>query len=58
MGTNQALSMVQPGENMKTQVAEMTRSQYAIRALDWPFERPIFSSSHFRDGAGDEPGRW
>ena len=39
-------------ENMKTQVAEMTRSQYAIRALDWLFERPIFSSSHFRDAAG------
>ena len=39
-------------ENMKTQVAEMTRSQYAIRALDWIFERPIFSSSHFRDAAG------
>ena len=39
-------------ENMKTKVAEMTRSQYAIRALDWIFERPIFSSSHFRDAAG------
>ena len=39
-------------ENMKTKVAERTRSQYAIRALDWIFERPIFSSSHFRDAAG------
>ena len=34
-------------EEMKRRVPEMTRSQYAIRALDWIFERPIFSSSHF-----------
>ncbi len=32
---------------MKHRVPEMTRSQYAIRALDWIFERPIFSSSNF-----------
>lgn len=39
-------------EHMKVQVVEITRSQYAIRALDWMFERPIFSASHFRDAAG------
>ena len=45
-------SILELYENMKVQVAEITRSQYAIRALDWMFERPIFSSSHFRDAAG------
>ena len=39
-------------ENMKNRVAAITRSQYAILALDWMFERPIFSASHFRDAAG------
>ncbi len=39
-------------EKMKRQVPEMTRSQYAIRALDWIFERPIFRSSDFVDSAG------
>ncbi len=29
----------------------MTRSQYAIRALDWIFERPVFSSSNFVESA-------
>ena len=28
------------------------RSRYAIRALDWIFERPIFRSSHFVADAG------
>ncbi|MBK1654916.1 Fic family protein [Allochromatium vinosum] len=32
---------------MKTQFVDMTRSQYAIHALDWVFERPIFKSSDF-----------
>ncbi len=39
-------------EKMKNRVMEITRSQYAILALDWIFERPIFSASHFRDRAG------
>ncbi len=39
-------------EQMKVQVAEVTRSQYAIRTLDWIFERPIFRTTHFRDAAG------
>ena len=39
-------------EEMKRRVPEMTRSQYAIRALDWIFERPIFKSSDFVESAG------
>ena len=38
-------------EKMKRRVPEMTRSQYAIRALDWIFERPVFSSSNFVESA-------
>ena len=32
---------------MKARFTELTRSQYAIHALDWVFERPIFKSSDF-----------
>ncbi|MBR9982611.1 MAG: Fic family protein [Desulfatitalea sp.] len=32
---------------MKIHFAELTHSQYAIHALDWAFERPIFKSSDF-----------
>jgi len=32
---------------MKIRFAELTHSQYAIHALDWIFERPIFRSSDF-----------
>ena len=39
-------------EGMKDQVVNMTRSQYAIRALDWIFARPIFKSSDFVAAAG------
>ncbi len=39
-------------ENMKIKVAETTHSQHAIRTLDWIFERPIFSTTQFRDMAG------
>lgn len=34
-------------EDMKRRMSEMTRSQYAIHALDWIFERPIFRASDF-----------
>jgi cell filamentation protein, protein adenylyltransferase len=34
-------------ETMKPKIVEVTRSQYAIHALDWIFERPIFKSSDF-----------
>lgn len=39
-------------DEMKRRVPEMTRSQYAIRALDWIFERPIFRTSDFMEAAG------
>lgn len=39
-------------ERMKLEVAELTRSQYAIHALDWIFERPIFKSSDFVASSG------
>jgi len=32
---------------MKVRFVELTRSQYAIHALDWSFERPIFKGSDF-----------
>lgn len=38
-------------EEMKGRVPEMTRSQYAIRAMDWIFEHPLFSSTHFVESA-------
>lgn len=34
-------------EKMKRQVTDLTRSQYAIHALDWIFQTPIFRSTHF-----------
>ena len=39
-------------ENMKIRVAELTRSHYAVHALDWIFERPIFRSVDFVTNAG------
>ena len=39
-------------DSMKSRVADLTRSRYAIQALDWIFERPIFSSSDFVTTAG------
>lgn len=41
---------------MKLRFAELTHSQYAIYALDWAFERPIFKSSDFaRSGNVPKP---
>jgi Fic family protein len=34
-------------DRMKVRFAKLTHSQYAIHALDWVFERPIFKSSDF-----------
>ena len=34
-------------EAMKLRVSEATNSRYAIHALDWIFQYPIFSSNHF-----------
>jgi Fic family protein len=42
-------------ETMKRDVVEMTRSQYAIHALDWIFARPIFRSTDFVNAAGIPP---
>jgi Fic family protein len=39
-------------EEMKRRVAEITRSHYAILALDWIFGRPIFKTSDFVATAG------
>jgi Fic family protein len=39
-------------ETMKHRVPELTRSQYAVRALDWIFARPIFRTSDFVESAG------
>lgn len=39
-------------EAMKDRVANLTRSRYAIRALDWIFEWPIFRSTDFVTRAG------
>lgn len=39
-------------DDMKGRVADLTRSHYAIRALDWIFAHPVFSSRHFVIDAG------
>jgi Fic family protein len=39
-------------EDLKRRIPELTRSQYAIRALDWVFARPMFRSSDFVAAAG------
>ena len=43
-------------EELKGRVADVTRSRYAIHALDWIFEYPIFNSSSFATNGGI-PGR-
>lgn len=39
-------------DGMKSRVDNLTHSRYAIRALDWIFERPIFRSTDFVTTAG------
>ncbi len=39
-------------EGMKRRMAELTRSRYAIHALDWIFRYPIFRSTRFVAEAG------
>ena len=36
----------------KDWITEETHSQYAVRALDWMFQKPIFKTSDFRDTVG------
>ncbi len=47
--TNQAkaLKILELYNEKKIWIAEITRSQYAVRALDWIFHRPIFRTSDF-----------
>lgn len=47
-----AASILKLYEEMKPQMVELTHSQYAILALDWIFERPIFRSSDFVNRSG------
>lgn len=42
-----AVAILQLYNDMKARIVELTRSQYAIHALDWMFEKPIFKSSDF-----------
>lgn len=39
-------------QQKKDWIAERTRSQYAVRALDWFFNRPIFKTSDFVASSG------
>jgi hypothetical protein len=39
-------------QEKKDWIAEQTRSQYAVKALDWLFSRPIFKTSDFVASAG------
>lgn len=39
-------------QSRKDWIAEVTRSQYGVRALDWFFARPIFKTSDFVETAG------
>lgn len=42
-------------QRRKDWVVDVTRSQYAVRALDWMFDRPIFRSSDFVETVGVPP---
>ena len=44
---SKAQSILDLYERMKLDVADLTRSHYAIHALDWIFQTPIFQSTHF-----------
>ncbi len=47
-----AMDIVDLHSRLKQCVAALTRSPYAVHALDWIFERPIFRSSDFAAAAG------
>ena len=49
---NKTQGIIDLYDRMKERVADLTRSRYAIRALDWIFERPIFRSADFAASAG------
>lgn len=50
--TEKAQAILTLYKDKKTWVADRTRSQHAIRALDFIFNRPIFSASDFVSQAG------
>ena len=52
MNTRQARDILQLYEAKKGWVVDKTHSQYAIRALDFIFDVPVFRSSDFVDRAG------
>jgi Fic family protein len=39
-------------QEKKSWIAEVTHSQYAVRALDWFFDRPVFKTTDFAESAG------
>jgi Fic family protein len=49
---SKALKIINLYSELKPRIAELTRSQYSIHALDWLFARPIFRSSDFIESAG------
>lgn len=49
---NRAQSILELYRTRKDWVADQTRSQYGVRALDWMFEHPIFKASDFSVSAG------
>lgn len=42
-----AVAILELYNRKKSEIVDSTHSQYAIHALDWMFQRPIFSSSDF-----------
>jgi hypothetical protein len=38
-------------ERVKNEAVDLTRSQHAIRAVDFAFQHPIFAAPHFMDHA-------
>jgi Uncharacterized conserved protein len=45
-------AILQLYDTLKLRLPEMTRSQYAVHALEWLFAHPIFKASDFVQGAG------
>ena len=39
-------------DDMKSRIAYLTKSRYAIHTLDWIFQYPIFSTTHFVTNSG------
>jgi len=49
---DKAASILKLYNELKTRIPEATHSQYALKALDWIFERPIFKGSDFINLSG------